>query len=388
MTSIKSLREIVSHVRSLPNKNVKKAYLESLSPDILNFLAKNIQMDGIGKKIAMNMSSFTPNQLGIKNDMETIVQKFAEASSASSRLYKERIIRDILLPEEDRAFVLTCLYGSLKIGLTVPLPDPVFGERIRPQLCGTGIDFEPKDYIIERKFDGIRCIAMNIDDKVRLYTRNGKPIDAEVISKEIVDAIPPGYVLDGELESKDGEFQNMRRHSDDIVYNVFDMPFCNHFSTINTSLRYRRFLMNDDIVEQEHIKISPILNLNNIPDINKWIEHNHAEGIIAKNPESTYTYGGRKDWIKLKPFMDVSGWVVGFTQGEGKREGGIGAVVFKPDDINVTSLVGSGFNDNYLKLMKTWLNDGKKVRITVKFQDYTKDDHLRFPVFLRVDEII
>lgn len=146
--------------------------------------------------------------------------------------------------------------------------------------------------------------------------------------------------------------------------------------------------MNDDIVEQEHIKISPILNLNNIPDINKWIEHNHAEGIIAKNPESTYTYGGRKDWIKLKPFMDVSGWVVGFTQGEGKREGGIGAVVFKPDDINVTSLVGSGFNDNYLKLMKTWLNDGKKVRITVKFQDYTKDDHLRFPVFLRVDEII
>ena len=41
---------------------------------------------------------------------------------------------------------------------------------------------------------------MNIDGKPKLYTRNGKPIVSEVISGEIVGAIPEGYVLDGELD--------------------------------------------------------------------------------------------------------------------------------------------------------------------------------------------
>ena len=384
MVTITQLREIANHTRSLSTKNAKSAFLETQPKEILNFFAKNIRMDGIGKSIA---GEILKDRTTISS-MEDVVNTFHKASEQSGRLDKIGEIKSLILSPEDRNFVLECFYGSIKLGITIQLPNPVFGEIIRPQLCGTGIEFNAKEYIIEEKFDGIRCVAMNVDGKVRLYTRNGKPIVAEIISEEIADAIPKGYVIDGEIVADSGDFQDMKRHGDEIKYQVFDMPF--HMNSDVTGLPFhsRRSILEESLSATDHIRLSPILPLSTMRDIDKWIESHDAEGVVAKDGSSPYLYGGRKDWIKVKKFLDISGWVQGYTPGEGKREGLFGAVEFLPDGFTNTTLVGSGFSDEGLLEMKTLLKAGKKVRITVKYQNLTKDNRLRFPVFMRIDEVI
>jgi len=384
MTTISQLREIADHVRSLPNKNAKAAFLDNQPREVLNFLSGNVQKDGVGKAIAEEI----PKGIVSESTMESVTDVFKYASGLSGRNDKIGSMQWLILSPTDRSFVLTALYGSLKLGITVPVPDPVFGDTFRPQLCGTGIEIDPMRYIIEEKFDGHRCIGINDDGKVKLYTRSGKPLVAEAITDELADAIPPGFVVDGELVAESGEFADLKRHSDEVEYKVFDMPFFEHNSITDLTLFGRRTILEECLHETERIQISPILHLTSMRDIDQWIERNNAEGIIAKEPDSFYSYGGRKDWIKVKPWLDISGWVVGWTPGEGKRAGILGAVEFHPDGFENTTLVGSGFTDEGLLKMKELLKSEKRVRITVKYQNLTTDRKLRFPTFLRVDEVI
>lgn len=386
MTTIKELREIVERTKSMPNKAMKGEYLGNQTREALNFLSKNIRMDGIGRNIASEIPKADDRKT--EDTLERIVEAFDIASGYSGKLDKARIMRGVTLSPQDRAFVLTALYGSLKLGITVPTPNPLFGDTFKPQLCGTGVDFDPTEYIIEEKFDGIRCIGMNVDGKIRLHTRNGKPLDVEAISSELGDAIPKGYVVDGEICAPDGNFQSLSRHSDEIQYKVFDVVFFDHAPITGIKLQGRRSILEEILHETERISTSPLLRFGSIRKIDQWIERNGVEGVVAKDPDSYYTYGGRKDWIKVKKWEDISGWVQGYTAGTGKREGILGAVEFLPDGFENTTLVGSGFNDEDLLRMKSYLKDAKKVRITVKYQNLTNDNRLRFPTFLRVDEVI
>lgn len=384
MTTITQLREIVDHIRSLPNKQMKSTYLNQQSQEVLNFLGGNIRKDGIAKSIAGEI----PKSIITEDTMERVVKDFSFASGYSGRNDKIGMMQQLILSKEDRAFVLECLYGNLKLGISIPIPNPTFGDPIRPQLCGTGIEFNAKEYIIEEKFDGHRCVGINDNGKVKLYTRSGKPLIAEAITAELADAIPPGFVLDGELVATSGEFADLKRHEDEIEYRVFDMPFHMNNDITGIPLHARRTILEECLHETDRIRISPILHLANMQDIDQWIERNNAEGIVAKDPSSPYLYGGRKTWVKVKPSLDISGWVVGWTPGEGKRAGILGAVEFRPDGFTATTFVGTGFNDNDLELMKSWINLDKQIRITVKYQNVTKDNRLRFPVFLRVDEVL
>ncbi len=322
--------------------------------------------------------------------MERIVIGFKSASGYSGKLDKARIMKSLILSPEDRNFVLTALYGSLKLGISVPVPAPGFGETIRPQLCGTDVEFNAREYLIEEKFDGIRCVAMNVDGKARLYTRNGKPIDAAAVSKELTDSIPEGFVIDGELVALDGDFQSMKRHSDEIVYRVFDVPFFEHRSITGLKLFGRRTILEETLHSTDHIQISPILPLSTMEDINKWIDRNGAEGVVAKDPGSMYTYGGRKDWIKVKKWNDITCKVVGFTPGTGKRDRDdmIGAISVIPEGSNIITHVGSGFSDFDLVQMRQLLRENKNITVDIKYQNWTTDRCLRFPVFLRIREAI
>jgi len=49
--TISQLREIADHVRSLPNKNAKAAFLDNQPREVLNFLSGNININGIGPEI-------------------------------------------------------------------------------------------------------------------------------------------------------------------------------------------------------------------------------------------------------------------------------------------------------------------------------------------------
>lgn len=388
MTTISLIRRIIASTRSKSNNSEKRDYLESVSPLIRNFLAGNIKKDGIAKAIASEIPIIDLDKS--MSDMESIISIFDDASKISSKTTKIRMMKQIRLTPTDREVVLTCLYGSLKLGLKIPIPAPLFGETIKPQLCGSGIEFDPSKMIIEEKFDGIRCLATNNNGKITLQSRNGKVLKIPTIERSLIGVIPDGSTLDGEIIDKSGDFQKLDRKSNNLIYMVFDIVFFN-FEPITYNLIGRRELITRDIIGNKHVKISKILNFrhscfNNtqLDEIDSWITTTGAEGIVAKDPNSLYRYGNRKDWIKYKHFQDCSCRVIDYTEGTGKRAGILGAINVIPDNSDVITKVGSGFTDDQLITMKYHIDRGDDITVDCKYQNMTNDGCMRFPTFLRI----
>jgi ATP-dependent DNA ligase len=140
---------------------MKESYLKQQDCAVLNFLGANIKKDGLAKKTAETI----PISIKSKSSMGDIVSVFAEASQLSGKKDKVRLMHTIILNADDREFVITTLFGSLKLGLKIQLPEPAFGEVIKPMLCGTK-EFNPSNMIVEQKFDGIRCISSNNNGEI------------------------------------------------------------------------------------------------------------------------------------------------------------------------------------------------------------------------------
>lgn len=380
MTTINNIANIISHIRSLTDRSEKTEYLNTLDRDVLSFLGGNIKKDGIAKGIASEISISATSI----SSMEDIVSAFAMASTQSKRNRKIRIINQIKLSVEDRDLVLTILYGSLKLGLKIPVPTPKFGETLKPMLCGTKA-FNLNESIIEEKFDGIRCIATNNNSKISLQSRNGKDLNIPIIRRALA-TIPSGCTVDGEILDRSGDFQKLDRKGD-LIYQIFDIIFINNESIIDLSLIERLSILKNTIIENDYIKISRPLNFESMDKIDEWIIESGAEGVVAKAPASPYQYGNRKSWQKYKLFKDLTATVIDYTEGTGKRAGIMGAVNVIPDGSTIVTKVGSGFTDDDLLQMKSLIDDGKTVRIDCKFQNLTSDGAMRFPIFLRIREI-
>ena len=98
------------------------------------------------------------------------------------------------------------------------------------------IKFNPENYIVEQKFDGIRCIAINNNGEIILQSRNGKVLDVPIIKESLITVLPNGCTVDGEIVDPSGDFQKLNRKADNLLYMIFDVLFYNGKSIINYSL--------------------------------------------------------------------------------------------------------------------------------------------------------
>ena len=382
MTTITEIRGIVETTRSLSDRTEKEAYLKKQSREVLNFLGSNIKKDGIAKKTAEEI----PISVESVSSMEDIIDIFSQAATLSKKKDKIRLMNMILLDTDDREFVLTCLFGSLKLGLKIQLPDPIFGETIKPMLCGTK-EFNPKKSIIEHKWDGIRCIASNNNGEIILQSRNGKILDIPIIERSLRNILPKGATVDGEIIASDGQFQSLDRKGNNLIYQIYDMIFKNEKSIIELSLKDRLVILNETITENDYVKISKELNLNSIEEIDSWIIETGAEGIVSKDPNSTYNYGDRKGWMKYKLYLECTAKVIDYTEGEGRRVGTIGAINVIPEKLKAITKVGSGFTDKQLNEIKLLIDSDKNILVNIKHFGITNDGCLRFPIFMAIRSI-
>lgn len=380
MTTIKEVIERTEIIKGLGTKTAKLAYIAKLSPDVQQFLSASININGIGPELYKSVTTGNTNVT-----IEELIKVLDVASKVSSSNEKRAIIESVTLSTNDRVFVGRVLYsidGSIKLGVTIPRVSNTKTDIISPMLAKSK-DFDPSRYQIEPKLDGYRLIARKVDGEVILHSRNGKPLVAEFITRELERCLPDETVIDGEILAMDGEFQSLKRHGNDIQYQVFDCLYADGQNIMNQDLTHRRAHL-EGLGLDGRIGIPEILDLSTLNEVDDWIKTTGAEGVIAKDRHEPYKPKSR-GWIKRKLMNDLNAKIVGMTKGQGKRKDVLGALIVEPEGLNgVQTKVGTGFTDEQLHAITAFLSDDQQLNCVVRYQDITRDGKLRFPVFVRL----
>lgn len=275
--------------------------------------------------------------------------------------------------------------------------------KYAPMLAKTGKSMAAvanKDYILEEKLDGIRCIAYCTTSSHMLINRSG--VDITNRFPEVM--LPKQWcVLDGELccysESSHSDFQaiqtRMHRKLDiqqvseqhPAVFVAFDCLEYKGFNTWATPYNVRSSYT--ETIVKHHLMHS-IQKYDATLLTQAWLDAlcaNGAEGVIAKLITSRYAPGLRSNyWFKFKGTHTATYEVLGATYGTGKRESYIGALLIgHTDESRVTTYlgkVGTGFDDATLRSLSYKLYD-----LSVKPGDPTLRSYVgtwpKFPTSVR-----
>lgn len=276
---------------------------------------------------------------------------------------------------------------------------------IKPMLCRTELKpVNSPDIIWERKYDGIRLLALVDGSNVKLQARSGSNKTGLFPDLRIQTKLPA--ILDGEVISGNS-FHNIQHRANrqngiaqaakeyPAVYHVFDILECAGSNLESVPLSQRKELLSKilmptaNMIEAEFF--SDGLSLINMAKVEGW------EGIIGKDTRMGYRQN-KRDWIKVKIWVEGTFMVVGYTKGTGWREPYFGALVlgeFVHDEMYCVGEVGTGFNDGDITdLMRlfspgtcpfsrepepaTWV---KPFAIKVRYMERTNSGMLRFPSF-------
>jgi bifunctional non-homologous end joining protein LigD len=312
----------------------------------------------------------------------------------------------------------------------LPKAKPAFIEPMKARL----VERLPSDsgWLYEIKFDGVRALAIKDGKGIKLVSRTRHSLDRSF--PEVLDALEhlpyKSYVLDGEVVALDDKgrssFQLLQPfiQAEDspsarpaIVMYLFDVLNLEGKSTMALPLLERKKL-----IEKLLQKTTNLLRVSgtfqeNPKKLLKQIEKLGLEGLVGKRPTSRYESGKRSGaWIKLKVVQEQEFIIGGYTQPRGSREyfGSLIVGFQKDGKLRYASKVGTGFDSRSLRLLFTQLqklrmqccpfvnlpskksdenglslSDMKhctwmkpKLVCQVRFSEWTKDEHLRQPVYL------
>ena len=276
--------------------------------------------------------------------------------------------------------------------------------------------FDDNGWLYEIKWDGYRAIADIADQNVALYSRNGNSfLDHYPLLVDSLKKIKHNAVIDGEIvvlnEKGYPDFQKIQHYEDNtnfpLIYYVFDLLSLNDQSLYDQPLIERKQLLKKLIGKNPMIKYSEHVLRNGIDFFNAS-EQKNLEGIMAKKSDSHYYPGKRtNEWLKIKNHKTVDVIIAGYTRPTGSRKyfGSLVLALKEGKEFKHVGHAGTGFDDKKLKeLYKlfqplkqkvspfkdpietneqvTWI---KPVLVCeVKFTEWTKDEKLRHPVFMRL----
>jgi len=314
--------------------------------------------------------------------------------------------------------------------------------------------------LVEDKYDGIRAQAHCSGGEVRIFSRTRDEITESF--PELPDALaglPQDIILDGEivawsyLAAESGEAgralpfsalqqrlgrkkvsdQLMRRVP--VAYLVFDVLYAGGELLIDRSLQERAKLL-DDVLATTRIPIAarssaaqgqlmlesqepaivaqviraPVFRASSPEELDQLFEAAQArgnEGLMIKNPESTYSPGRRgKSWLKLKRELATLDVVVTAVEyGHGKRIGVLSDYTFAVRDGERLVNIGkaySGLTDAEIAEMTKWFLEHTiedqgfrlvvepKIVLEVAFNNMMRSERhesgyaLRFPRIVRI----
>lgn len=248
-----------------------------------------------------------------------------------------------------------------------PVPD-----LIRPMLATAGsLPSGDDGWAFEFKWDGVRTVAYVEGGRVRFMSRNDHDVTVSYPELrglgETLGSRPT--VLDGEIVAFDdhgrpsfGALQE-RMHVADagrarrlaqqtpVAYLLFDVLYLDGRSTVSQPYGDRRELLEGLELHGDHWQTPPWFGGPGA-EVLAAAADNGLEGVVAKRLESRYQPGRRStDWIKVKHARMQEVVVVGWTPGQGRRQGRLGALLLAvPDDggWRYAGKVGTGFTEKML----------------------------------------
>jgi DNA ligase D-like protein (predicted ligase) len=317
-----------------------------------------------------------------------------------------------LLPEE--------LTGALDA-------EPVPGWRAPTLATLTDKRFSDPEWIFERKFDGVRCLAFRDGDRVRLSSRKRQALDGTY--PEIVDALATQrtsrFVVDGEVVAFEGgrtsfallqgrlgitDPDRARSSKIPVFYYIFDILHLDGQATTELPLIWRKRLLRNAFRFSDPLRYTTHRVKNGEAAYRAACERGD-EGVIAKLADATYEGRRSRNWLKFKCVRDQEFVIGGYTTPKGSRIG-LGALLVgyhEGRDLVYAGKVGTGFDDATLRSLHKRMSPIERTRspftrgqvgeagvhwvrpnlvAQVAFTEWTRDGKLRHPRYtgLRTDK--
>ncbi|MGX1701714.1 ATP-dependent DNA ligase [Microbacterium sp. NPDC055357] len=221
---------------------------------------------------------------------------------------------------------------------------------------------------VEVKWDGIRAVGVRDDNGLRLVARSGNDMTHRYPELTAVDDGLGGArtVVDGELVALEPDGRpsfpllqtrmNLERSGDiarearrtPVRYYLFDVLVHEGRDVTRLPLRERRGIL-ETLAAQAipAIAVPPVFD-----DVDAALdasEQLRLEGIVVKDPASTYRRGIRSEsWLKIKLTQTQEVVIAGIRPGKGGRAGTFGSLLLGipgADGLQYAGRVGTGFSD-------------------------------------------
>jgi len=278
-------------------------------------------------------------------------------------------------------------------------------DFIKPMLCSSFKfkhinSLDNGEWIAEEKFDGERVLFF-IDfskpyfriqnryrfDKSKIYPEFNLNSLKRVFSEKVVNC-----VLDGELIAVSKNFNDFQRRSHltssfkinilkdtiPLKFVVFDVLMLNDKPTTHLTLKERKQILTEILNSQNNfLELTQIIEKN----IKKFFEEvvkNNGEGIVCKWLKSHYEIDNRSNnWLKIKKKTTETFKVLGWNERSGR--GNYGSLKTTNGDVGLLSKKNK---EEYDKLVKEV--GLERIWVEAVFQEKTKANKLRFPIFQRL----
>jgi bifunctional non-homologous end joining protein LigD len=228
------------------------------------------------------------------------------------------------------------------------------------------LDFDG-DWLLERKFDGERCVARKSGKDVRLESRTGKDLTSTYpeVSAAVVAQDARDLLLDGEVVAYDGDQTSFTRlqqrlgttrpsaeQMDEypVVYCVFDLLEMDGEDLTDRPLVERRARLLATV--QPGAALQPT---------EAWTDDSQGrftaacrsgwEGLIAKRADAPYVAGRSKNWLKLKCVWEQELVIGGYTDPTGSRTdfGALLVGYYENGSLRYAGKVGTGYTNTTLR---------------------------------------
>jgi bifunctional non-homologous end joining protein LigD len=232
-----------------------------------------------------------------------------------------------------------------------------------------------EDWVLERKFDGERCVASKAGDEVRLESRNGKDLTGTYpeVDSALAAQRARELLLDGEVVAFDGDqtsFSRLQQRlgvtrpsrqqvtSYPVVLCLFDLLEIDGEDLTGKQLLERRARLAKALRPRKALQLSEAWRGDSE---RRFAEACRSgwEGLIAKRAEAPYARGRSRDWLKLKCAWEQELVIGGYTEPAGSRTdfGALLVGYYEDGQLRYAGKVGTGYTAATLSQLGAQLRD-------------------------------